>query len=745
MIPMLILMTASAQEDSYDAEMEQMAEMNFSTVMSRNEAPAAARPRAKRGSGTVAQQVAEQVAIGGAGPEVVVPLSRYEALADAELPETHTGPLVVLGSSRYTGELVDGALSLTLELTATLSGDGLWKTVPLVGEGIVVVSATEDGASLSMSRDSGYHVWITDEVGEVDLTLELLVPPSGPRGALEFDMLVPRTPITAVDIDFPAEDLSPRLRGAVREQVTPRPGGTNLTADLAPTSRLHLVGFHDLGAEESEREARLYAESLNLLSVQEGRLEQFVVIRYNILYAGAQRFDVDIPAGMTVVSAEGEGAFRYQLEGQPDGTTRLVGETAYPIRSRYEISLRLAGAVEGEAVEIALPRAVGVARETGWMGVEVVGNLQLTETSREEAVAVEVQQLPWEMLDSAVSPILKAYRYHTQDARITLTGEAFAEQELAGGSIDLLEADTVISSEGAALTDLRIHLRNRLRHSLRLELPEGASVRQAMLDDAAVQPSRTPDGALLLPLRRSEDVREGFVVEVVYEHPVALPSLVGPVEMALPKMDVPISAVDWSLHLPGNRVYSKLEGEVEAQSFAGMARWFSPPVAGGGLSGTRASSRISLPTGGTELTHRRYWIGEDAPVSVSMWTAGRALVAPGRALLALLALGAMVGALLRPLMAHRLKLAGIGALALWSLVGLKGVIGGAVLTLLLGGELRAGLVGAVRSRVSGLSLPEDNGAAAWGGRLLRLGAVAMLGLLVFSGGVQLIGLLGRPL
>ncbi len=745
MIPMLLLLSASAQEDSHDDELQQLAEMNFSTVMSRNAAPAESAPRPAMATAPAYAPAGSDAGVAGVGPEVVVPLSRYEALIDAPRPPVHTGPLVVLGGSRYTGSLQDGALSVTLELTATLSGEGLWKTVPLVGEGIVVVSATDGRHALPMSRDSGYHVWITDEVGEVDLTLELLVPPSGPRGALEFDMLVPRTPITAVDIDFPAEDLQPRLRGAVRESITTRPGGTRLQADLAPTSRLHLVGFHDLGADESEREARLYAESLNLLSVQEGRLEQFVVIRYNILYAGAQRFDVDIPAGLTVVSAEGEGAFRYRLEPQADGTTRLLGETAYPIRSRYEISLRLAGAVAGESVEIALPRAVGVARETGWMGVEVVGNLQLTEVSRQEALAVEVQQLPWEMLDAAVSPILRAYRYHTQGARITLSGEAFTEQELAGGSIDLLEADTVISSEGAALTDLRIHLRNRLRHSLRLELPEGASVRQAMLDDSPVQPSRTPDGALLLPLRRSEDVREGFVVEVVYEHPVPLPGLLGAVSMELPRMDVPISAADWSLHLPGNRVYSRLRGEVEPQSFVGMARWFSPPVAGGGLSDGRAESRISLPGGGVELSHRRYWIGEGAPVSVSMWSAGRALVAPVRALVSLLSLGLLVGAVLRPLRSHRRKQGVLGAVVVWWLMGVKGLLVGAAAALVLGGELRAGLIGGLRGQLAGLRLPEDNGAVAWGGRLLRLSVVLLLALLVLTAGVQLIGLLGRPL
>ncbi len=122
MIPMLLLLSASAQEDSHDDELQQLAEMNFSTVMSRNAAPAESAPRPAMATAPAYAPAGSDAGVAGVGPEVVVPLSRYEALIDAPRPPVHTGPLVVLGGSRYTGSLQDGALSVTLELTATLSG-----------------------------------------------------------------------------------------------------------------------------------------------------------------------------------------------------------------------------------------------------------------------------------------------------------------------------------------------------------------------------------------------------------------------------------------------------------------------------------------------------------------------------------------------------------------------------------------------------------------------------------------------
>lgn len=674
-------MTEVQDEAEYHRQRQAVADGNFEAVMGNNDwsQVRAQRRPAKSSSGSPpstppqaspaydAGQVAQAT-----GAEVVVPLPRYEAvrtlvqalnLAD-EQPEQ---PLVVLGASSYTGEALDGALSLKLELGITLGVQGLWKTVPLVGEEVVVVSAHEKGSGdeLPLSRLNGYHVWLTPDEGEVTLVLDLLVPSQGRRGSLEYDFLVAKTPVTRFECSFPTAGLEPRLRAAVRSEITPRQGGVQLSASLEPTSRIHLVGFKDVGDDQG-RKARVYAESLNLLSVDEGGLDLFTVLRFNILYAGAQHFDVLIPQGMTVVSADGQGAFRYTTE-PAEGGTLLHGETAFPIRNEYEISLRLRRELprDSEAFDLELPRCQGVEREYGWLGVEVVGNLRLEEAERRGVLAVDLRQLPWEMVQSAVSPILRAYRYHTADAGVRLEAQRLPEQEPATGSVDLVEATTAVSREGAVLTDLRITLRNRLRHSLALRLPAGMAVRSANLDGEPVKPGVAEDGTLFFPLERSAGGHDlvAFTLQVVLETELNGLGLLGHPRFELPAVGLPTSTVRWTLYLPANNEYTALVGELEPQAYAGAGRWFQGGVADQGQratghvtltneptqsAGTGAMPvRIELPTEGKQLSYTRYWLEADTPLELSCWHLRTWLRLPITLLLTLLLTGATTLLVLR--------------------------------------------------------------------------------------------------
>ncbi|MCB9765520.1 MAG: hypothetical protein H6739_37445 [Alphaproteobacteria bacterium] len=663
MITLLLLLfmalpaRAQDRDAAYHEAAEEAADMQFSTVMMSNAYAPPAKQAAEeplRALGYIddgAPAPAAQAPAFGpqaparAAPRATVPLDRYEdareqlRALDAEAA-IEPPPLVVLGASSFTGRAIDGALALDLDYRVTLTGEGLWKTVPLVGEGVVVVDARVDGRPIPLSRQSGYHVWITQTTGEQRLELQLLVPSQGRRGSLEYEFLIARTPVTRFDCTFPTEGLEPRLRSAVQAEITPLPGATRLTASLAPTPRIHLVGFRDMG-DDAGREARVYAESLNLLSMDEGVADLFTVVRYNILYAGTKRFEVFVPEGLEVVSADGEGAFRYALEPAEGGGTVVKGETAFPIRNSYELSLRLRREIDasGAPFELALPRSQGVEREYGWLGVEVVGKLQLEETARTEVLAVDVRQLPWEMVQSAVSPILRAYRYHSADARVGLKGTRLPEVEPAAASIDRVIADTVVSVEGAALTDLRIRMRNRLRHSLQLRLPEGMEVRSSLLDGQPVKPSRTPEGLLLLPLKRSVG-DASFTVQVVLESHVPPQGLISYRDLALPALELPVSSLSWSVRLPARDLYSALEGEVEPQIYAGSGRWYQasggggyagPAFAGGVVSAGETGSmpvKIELPEGGITLHHNRYWVEGDHPITVSFWSMRRWLRAP---------------------------------------------------------------------------------------------------------------------
>jgi len=592
------------------------------------------------------------------------------AVASAEARSTPgQGPALVLGASHYRGEAIDGALHLELDLDVTLTREGAWKLVPLIGQGALLVSAEVDGEPIGVVTRHGYQVWPTTRTGQVRISMRLLVPPTGPRGSIEYDFVAPRTPVTRFVCRFPVPGLEPRVGLAVRADVASDAESTLLTATLQPTTRVHLVGFRDLGLD-ADTPARVYADGLHLLSVDDDALEVFSELRYTILYAGSKRFDVLVPAGATVLSAEGHGALHYELVPVEGGATLIRGETTSPIRDAYAISVRLRRDLPppGEPFDAPLPRPVGAERATGWLAVEVPGKLQVEAISHTSgATPVDVRQLPSELVGSAVSPILHAYRLDRREAEATLRATRLPERATASDTIDHAHAVTVMASDGIASTELTLRLRNRLRPSLSLRLPAGAEVRSVLLDGAPARPSRDDAGRLVLPLARSAQATRGLApvrLQIVYQERHDSLGWLGRLALALPEVELPISELRWSLHLPGDHRYGQPTGGVPHAHW-GHGQWTraaspEPAVAsaplrdGAGLDAMAPLSaetgampvRVAVPIAGTHRTLRRHWVDADARVTTEVSYVRDAIVLPTALILALLALlgGLLLGA-----------------------------------------------------------------------------------------------------
>jgi len=724
---------AYEERDQKSAAREAQAEANFDSIMiPQNVAPAASPAEAvdmpvgnvfgaprrsqHRGAGGLANLSGSQTVVAvppETGPVVEVPLKEYTGVRERikaidKKNARYQGPAVVLGSAEYQGAAIHGALSLKLRLQVTLGRPGKWKTVPLVGDDVVLVKASVGNKSIPISRRAGFHVWVTRQTGEAAVEVDLLVPARGPRGSIEYDFLVARTPVTTFSCQFPVAGLEPRLDAAVRSDARPSAGGTLVTATLRPTTRIHLVGFRDLGEADGQT-AKVYTESLNLLSVDEGALDLFTVIRYTILYAGTKEFLIQVPKGMTVVSADGEGAFRYLLETNDSGTL-IKGETAFPIRNNYEISLRLHREIPKgvEPFEAPLPHCAGVEREHGWLGVEVPGKLLLKEVKRAEVLAVDVRQLPEEMVRSSVSPILRAYRYHTGQARVQFTAERLPEKEPESASIDRIRAFSTVTEEGNVMTDMRITLRNRLRHSLTLSVPEGTQVLSTHLDGQKVKPSESEKGRILLPLKRSAggDALQAFTLSVVLESKVPAMGWFGYPDLRLPSVDLPAASIAWTVYLPARNLYTSLEGDIEQQVYTGRGSWHQPSYAysyqpdappppppspaGMAAAGPAASAhtgampvRIKLPEHGKRLEYSRYWVEKNHPVEVSFfYVRGWLRIPAWMALACILALGILLISLrfnfsvpeFRPKTWPAVGL-GVCVLVLWPLWTLGGFLG----------------------------------------------------------------------
>jgi hypothetical protein len=556
---------------------------------------------------------------------VTVPLEVWDA-TESRQPQP---PAVALGAARYKGSADPQTMTLDLHLTldVSLSGDGR-KVVPLLGEDVVLEKVLVDGQPAPVTVADGHHAWVTERVGDVRVEVDAWIAPEGGGGSVEYSAKVPQTPITSVDLSFPRPDLQPEIGSAVWSDTSVEQGQTRIRADLGPTDTLGIVGLRAFGTGPGEQ-PRLYAETRHLVAVDERELDLFTVVRYSILYAPAQQFEVFVPEGLEVISADGEGAFAWEIVPTAGGSL-LRGETTYPMRNRYELSLELSRPLPDAATRVVLPTVRGVEREHGWVGIEAPGRVRLESVTGEGLVEVDVHQLPEELKRASVSPLLEGFRGSGEGA-LQLAARPLPEVEASAERIDRIDAHTVVSEQGRAMTEVILTLRNRLRPGLSLTLPEGVEVVRTLRDGQPVAPSRARSGEIVVPLRRSAPDAP-YVVQIVLSHDLGSLGSLGRETLTLPQLDWAATAVSWEVSLPKGRYYSGLSGQVPTQSVAGWGHWLADEQSGPSQAPATTSQLSGTAEGSATLRYDRYWVRSGEALSVSVWH-----VRPGvGALLALL-------------------------------------------------------------------------------------------------------------
>lgn len=571
--------------------------------------------------------------------EVRIPLSEWSRSQDelTSLREANARrarePAVIVGETLYEGRSDGRSLNLTLTLRAQLANSDQFKTLPVVGANAVIVSAKHGDKAIALSVQGGHWVWHTRARGPVELTVALVIPPRGPRGSIEYGFDVVESPVTTLSMWFPAADLSPQVAKAVSTEVTPKDGGTQMQAILRPTNAIHIVGFKDIDVDGTRAEAKLYAETLNLVSLGDDSVELFSVIDVTILYAPARKFRVELPTGFEVVSADGEGAFSYTVE-TIDHHPVLVGETAFGMRQHYEISLRLKrGLGPDEArVRVPVPRLLDVERNTGFVAVEIPGKLSIESVDGEDLVAIDVRELPGAMVESSVTPLVSAFRYAGKPKPSWLMLARYPEKALAAGGIDHVRATSVVTADGRMMSDLTFTIRNSFQQHLVLDLGDERTVKSAVLGGAPIKPSRDERGRTLLPLMRSRQGPNGlepFTVQLVYEQRLDPLGGFGQRQLSLPRLEVPVSSMKWSLYIPGPYDTTSLSTAISPQDFVknagwhGRSIWYGHSNDDGEVQGEAVGAggampvRLRLPRAGQRLSAEQFWIDTNEPIQIS--------------------------------------------------------------------------------------------------------------------------------
>ena len=206
-------------------------------------------------------------------------------------------------------------------------------------------------------------------------------------------------------------------------------------------------------------------------------------------------------------------------------------------------------------LDIPLIRLPNAERETGGVGVEVLGAGEIKErqpNGMEDAEASELGQL----ISSRQSPSLIAFRLQPADGKsirtLSLNVARYTPQAVLTANIEEAEYNALVAPDGKMLVQSRFAVRNNQRNFLKLTLPANAVLWSASVAGRPIRPGRAPDGSLLLPLEktRSGDEAPAFIVEVSYLDRASSWTEKGRTRVSLVTVDLPISKSHLLLHHP---------------------------------------------------------------------------------------------------------------------------------------------------------------------------------------------------
>ncbi|MCX7015278.1 MAG: hypothetical protein NTW86_22435 [Candidatus Sumerlaeota bacterium] len=345
--------------------------------------------------------------------------------------------------------------------------------------------------------------------------------------------------------------------------------------------------FNAVASIERQR-TRATCDTSLLASLQPSLMAIHANLDYNVEFSATDQFQLLLPAsaGEDVVF-QGQDIKEKNRAPAPGKTAAGDALTTWTIRLQrrvigpYRLSASfeqpLAEAESGKPVQVAVPtvRAVGVARETGFLAVSRGENFEVRVAKSDGLEPRDVKELPANLASAFLG-----FRYFDPQRR-ALTLELI-RHELApvlGALIRRMHIETVLSDQREAIHEVYCEIQNNREQYLELKLPQGMEIWSAFVRGAPVRSStRQSDGARLIELTKSESLDQAFRVRVILREtlPGGSLGLAGALRFNPPTpLNMPTLRTTWKLYLPAKWSYVDFGGGMQLVQ-GGAVPWIEP-------------------------------------------------------------------------------------------------------------------------------------------------------------------------
>ena len=435
--------------------------------------------------------------------------------------------------------------------------------VPVIS-GATLTDATAAGRPVPLLTDGNTLNALVNGPGPFALTLEWGAPLTFRPGRASVMMPVPQSGAARATFDLPGEQADVRLSAGLITRRSVVNGRTIVDATLDPGSMTEVSWtMRDTAQVAAVKDLRALAEILTLVTLDESDIRMTALIDVDVAQGEMRTLTVILPKGYQLQSITGG-----SLENTAHTGDEVLLTIANPSARSHQFLVTLERPHQGGTftLDTGLVSLKDVQRERGEVGVEGVGTLDLTAADRPGVHRIDVRELNSSLHSLARMPVLSAFRYQrppgTPAPQMALSVRRFADAGVLAAVADHAIATTLITSEGRALTEIQLEMRNRSQPFLKVELPAGAAIVSVDLAGQAAKPATGVDGTRIPLMRAGLPTASSYRVSFVYVHGGAPFQKKGDIEMSLPKMDVPIGLARWEVFVPEQYKARAIDGNV---------------------------------------------------------------------------------------------------------------------------------------------------------------------------------------
>lgn len=383
-------------------------------------------------------------------------------------------------------------------------------------------------------------------------------------GRASFVLPVPQAGAARATIDLPGEQADVRLSAGLVTRRSVANGRTTIEATLDPGSSTEVWwSMRDSSQVAAAKDVRALAEVMTLITLDDSDVRMTALIDIDVTQGELRLLTVLLPRGYELQSVSGNSLEEYA----PLGSEVLL-TVGNPAARSHQFLITLERPHPGGtfALDTEVVSLKDVQRERGEIAVEGVGTLDLTAAERPGVHRIDVRELDPSLHALARVPVLSAFRYQrpagSPPPQMALTVKRFTDAGVLAAVADHAVATTLITSEGRALTEVQLEMRNRSQPFLKVELPPGAAIVSVDLAGQSAKPASGPDGTRVPLMRAGLSTASSYSVSFVYVHAGTPFQKKGDIQMSLPRMDVPVGLVRWEVFVPEQYEARAVDGNV---------------------------------------------------------------------------------------------------------------------------------------------------------------------------------------